>query len=251
MTMSRGPDEMTFSAPDGRVNLSKIERQGSVAVGGVLTALGLGRGGIGGLLTAVAGGAVVWRGLTGHCSTYQMLGIDTAENDEPSASKYESSAGHIEDVITINKPAQELYDYWRDLQNLPGFMPHLKTVEPLGGGRSRWTMRGPGGLTLQYDAEFVNDDPAHIISWKTVGHSDFDNAGAVRFVEAPNGRGTEVRMTIAYIPPVGGRWAAKAAHYFGLDGSRDVRTSLRQFKQLMEAGEMPTTQGQPAGAGRN
>ena len=248
--MSRIPDEMATTAQAGRVNLSRVERQGSVVAGGALAAFGLGRGGLGGIVTAAAGAAVAWRGMTGHCSIYNALGIDTAANDEPSASKYESSAGHIEDVITVNRPAHELYEYWRDLQNLPGFMPHLKIVEPLGGGRSRWTMRGPAGIELQYDAEFVNDDPGHVISWKTVGHSDLDNAGAVRFVEGPAGRGTEVRMTIDYIPPVGGKWAAKAAHFLGLDGSRDVRTSLRQFKQLMEAGEIATVQGQPAGNGR-
>ena len=251
MTMSHQSDEMTAPTPKGRVNISKAERKGSVLVGGALAAFGLGRGGLGGLLTAAAGGAVAWRGITGHCSTYSLFGIDTGKHDAPAASEYEQKAGHIEEAITVSRPAQELYDHWRDLQNLPRFMPHVKTITDLGGGRSRWVTRGPGGIEVQYDAEFVNDDPGRIISWKTVGHSDVDNAGSVRFTEGPVGRGTVVRMTVDYIPPIGGRTAAKVAHFFGLDNSRDIRTSLRQFKQLMEAGEMPTVKGQPAGAGRS
>ena len=234
-----------------RVNISQAERKASVVAGGAMLALGLTRRTPGALLLAGLGGLVVYRGLTGHCSTYDLLGRDTAREDAPMPQDYQERGGHVEEAITVNRPAQELYDYWRDLTNLVKFMPHLKAITPLDDVRSRWVMHGPAGTTLEYDAEVINDDDGRLISWRSTGHADVNNAGSVRFVDAPGGRGTVVRMSIDYIPPVGGKFVAKVAHALGLDNAGSVRESLRRFKQLMEAGEIATTRGQSAGAGRS
>ena len=248
---SQGLAEGLAGSQERRVNVSQAERKASVVAGGAMVALGLTRRTPGALLLAGLGGFVVYRGLTGHCSTYEMLGRDTAREDAPLPSAYDESGGHLEEAITIQKPAQGLYDYWRDLTNLTKFMPHLRSVTPLDEVRSRWVMDGPAGTTLEYDAEVINDDDGRNISWRSTGHADVNNAGSVRFVDAPGGRGTVVRMSIDYIPPVGGKLAAKVAHFLGLDNAGSVRESLRRFKQLMEAGEIATTSGQPAGAGRS
>ena len=71
-------------------------------------------------------------------------------------------------------------------------------------------------------------------------------AGAVRFLPAAAGRGTIVSVTMQYEPP-GGSLGMTVAKLFGEEPQTQVREDLRRFKNLLEAGEIPTTEGQPHG----
>ena len=148
--------------------------------------------------------------------------------------------------MTVDRPAAELYAYWRNFENLPQFMRHLESVRCDDGRRSHWVVRGPAGVSIEWDAEIINDEPNALIAWRSLGGADVDSAGSVRFLQAPGGRGTEVRVVLNYIPPAG-RVGSAFAKLFGKAPEQTIREDLRRFKQFMESGEFPTAAGQPAG----
>ena len=148
----------------------------------------------------------------------------------------------VERVTTINKPVAQVYSFWRNFENLPQFMRHLDAVETLDGNRSRWTARGPAGTTVTWEAEILQDRPDEWIAWRSLPGAQIENSGSVRFSAAPGARGTEVRVQLQYVPPAGalGRVIAKL---FGEEPDQQVHEDLHRFKQLMETGEIPMSDG--------
>jgi uncharacterized membrane protein len=163
-----------------------------------------------------------------------------------SAEREREAGIRLQHAITIDRPARELYDFWRDFTNLPQIMDHLESVEVLDGNRSHWKVKGPAGSTVEWDAEITEDRPGELIAWRSLEGADVDNVGSVRFVPAANDRGTVVRIDLAYDPPAG-RVGATIAKLFGRGPGQEIRSDLRPFKQLMETGEITTTRGQPSG----
>lgn len=225
-----------------QINVGSTERAVSVAGGAILALFGLKRGGIAGLATAALGGALVHRGATGHCAVNAALGVDTAQDAQ------HAHGVHIEQAFLINRSPEELFAFWRDFTNLPKIMTHLERVDVLNGARSHWVARVPlfGGKQFEWDAEITDEEPNRLIAWRSLNGADVDNSGAIRFAPAMGDRGTEVHVFIDYLPPAGaiGNWIAKL---FGENPSRVIREDLRNFKRLMEIGEILTTDGQPRG----
>lgn len=147
-------------------------------------------------------------------------------------------------AATIFKPRQEVYAFWREWQNLPRFARHLKKVEDLGGGKTRWTAEGPKG-DVSWDAETTEDVAGRRIAWRSVGHADVPNHGVVTFKDAPQDRGTEVLVTLAYDMPFGifGEFAAKAT---GSAPEAEIGEAVRRFKCILECGELFVNEGQPS-----
>ncbi len=142
--------------------------------------------------------------------------------------------------ITVGRPPEEIYRFWRDFENLPDFMEHLVSVRTQGDRRSRWTARPPSGTTVEWDAEIIEDRPNELIAWRSVDDAEVPNIGSVRFTPAPGGQGTEVRVELRYDPP-GGRLGAAIAKVLGDDPGRQVDGDLRRLKQVMETGERATS----------
>jgi uncharacterized membrane protein len=227
-----------------RVNVGGQERLVSLLGGGLLACYGLTRGTTSGLLLAGVGAALAYRGATGHCHMYQTLGISSAETKETTA--IPSGQGvRIEESVTILKPAGELFAFWRRLENLPRVMKHLISVKDCGGNRSHWVAKGLTG-NVEWDAEIINERANELLAWKSLDDSQVQTAGSVHFCEAPGGRGTEIRVVLSYNPPAG-QLGATIAWLAGRDPQSQVREDLRSFKQLMETGTLPTTEGQPRG----
>jgi uncharacterized membrane protein len=138
--------------------------------------------------------------------------------------------------ITVRRPVEDVYAYWRDFENLPRFMRHLESVHVLGDGRSRWRAKAPGGGTVEWTATTTQDMPNELIAWRAEEGSDVWNAGTVRFEPAPRG-GTEVRLEIEYDPPFG-KLGSKVAMLFREEPGQQAQDDLRHFKQMMEVGEI-------------
>ena len=153
----------------------------------------------------------------------------------------------VEKTVTINKPAEELYRFWHNFENLPRFMKHLKDVKVHNNKRSHWTTSGALGGSVEWDADIIEDRENELIAWASVEGADVDNSGFVRFQPAPGDRGTEVKVVTKYNPP-GGAIGDAIAKLFGEEPEQQIGDDLRRFKQLMEAGEIATTVGQPKGA---
>lgn len=236
----------TADVPSAGVNIGARERWFSLAAGSVLVAIGLLRSWRS-LPWVVLGGAMVARGYTGHSMLYERLG---RERKIPTGrAAWPGGRGiRIAEAITINRPVSEVYRAYRDARRLPQFMKHLEVVTPVGEKRSVWTAStgGPIPLRLRWEAELVAERENEMLSWRSVPGSDIDIAGAILFEPAPAGRGTEMRVVLTYLPP-GRALGLAIASAFRAVTAQQVKNDLWRFKSMMEAGEVPTTDGQPSG----
>ena len=232
------------------VNVADVERWASAIGGAALAAYGikqLKERSPAGAALAAAGTALMFRGATGHCPMYSAAGINTADGHDDTREHLAGARGvNVEEVVTINRPAAELYRFWRDVEQLPRFMEYLDSVRRIDQRRSHWVAKGPAGRRVEWDAEIINEIPDELIGWRTLDGADVISAGSVRFVSAPGRRGTQVHVRLQYDPP-GGKLGSAVAWIFSKEPSQTIREDLRHFKQLMEAGEIPTTVGQPRG----
>lgn len=224
------------------VNVSRLERIASGIAGGGLAAYGLRRGGAVGLGLAAIGGMLGLRGATGHCQVYDALNFSSADGSTAASLP---TRIHVQRSVTINKSQAELYQFWRNFENLPQFMTHLESVKVTGEKTSHWKAKAPLGTSVEWDAELTSDVENERIGWKSAEIAEVPNSGTVEFRPTSN-RGTEVRVTLTYEPPAG-KIGALIAKLFGEEPSQQVSDDLRRFKSLMEAGSIMTVEGQPSG----
>lgn len=227
-------------------NVGEGERIASLVGGGALVAWGLARRRWDGVLMAAVGGTLMHRGATGHCNVYQSLGINTAKRSGRNVSVPYELGIRIDKSITINKPREEVYRFWRNLENLPKFMNNLESVREIDNRQSHWVAKGPAGSTLEWDAEIINEKENELIGWRSLSGSQIANAGSVHFREREGGRGTTVTIALQYEPP-GGTVGAAFAKLMGRSPDAQIDEDLRRLKQLLETGVIATTEGQPSG----
>lgn len=232
---------------DTSTNVSTTERAASVVAGGALVALGRKYGGLGGTVLSVLGGGMVLRGATGHCHVYDAMGIDTTDEQTSPFKRIGMFSGkvHVTKALTINKSPAELYEFWRNFENLPIFMRHLESVTTTDTTFSHWKAKAPLGQTVEWDAEVTSDIPNQRIGWKSLDGAEITNSGVVEFLPTRD-RGTEIKVTLTYEAPGGkvGEWIAWA---LGEEPSTQVAEDLRRFKSLMETGLIMKIEGQPSG----
>ena len=224
-----------------RVNVGPVERGISFATGLALLAYTVSRRPRLSLPLGLDAGYMIYRGATGHCLFYQMLGINRTEVN-----------GHegirVERAVRIHRPKEELYRTWRDFERLPRFMKHLESVEvdPNDPDRSHWVANAPFGKKVEWDAEVIEERENELLVWKSLPGSMVESMGRVEFLDAPTGRGTMVRVSMEYNPPAGSLGAA-FARLLREDPALQIRDDLHRFKQMMESGEIPAVKGQPSG----
>lgn len=235
------------------VNVGTTERIISGIAGAALLGFGLRRrGGIAGraVLLPMAGGLLI-RAVTGRCPVNRALGRNSARPKEyngPASSVHQGEGLKVERSVTIDRSPEELYRFWRDVENLPRFMAHLEAVTPLDDLRSHWVAKAPAGTRVEWDAEIHNEVENELIAWRSLPDSDVNNAGSVHFIPLAGGRSTEVRVVLSYEPPAG-RVGATIAKLFGEEPGQQVEDDLRRFKQVMESGTASAAAGGSGGLG--
>lgn len=148
--------------------------------------------------------------------------------------------------VTVRRSPQELYDFWRSLENLPRVSHNLESVTQTSPTRSHWVAKAALGQKVEWDSEITTEDPNHLLRWRTTDNYQIQHEGEVRFEPAPGNQGTEVVVDLRY-SPLGGKIAALIAKVLGKEPEQQISQDLGRFKALMETGEIPTTEGQPAG----
>lgn len=226
--------------PSTDTELGRLERWTSIIGGSALVLGGLQQRSLRGVLMAVAGGGLVYQGAQNH-STLKQIGEQIGETVGL------EKAILVEKTVTINRPASELYRFWRQFDNLPRFMRHLKSVQVYDDHHSHWVVNAPLDQQVEWDAVVVNDQPDHLIGWTSADEAEVTHSGFVRFQPATGDRGTEVKVVMEYELP-GGAMTAAIAKLFGEEPEQQIGDDLSRFKQLMETGEIATTEGQPRGA---
>lgn len=169
-------------------------------------------------------------------------------NNDDLATKLHEEGVKLTAAVTVQRSAADLYAAWHGFRDLPRFIDQLEEVTQLSATRTRWSLRGPGG-TYSWEAETIRDEPSSVIAWRTVTDSYVAHAGAVNFRELPYQRGTEVKVALDFIP-TGGGVGSSLAKLFKNNPKDMLQMALHRFRQVMEAGEVATTNGQPVGADR-
>lgn len=227
--VTTNPSDVTSSPKSN--DPSDIERWASLIGGGALVLMGIQQGSLRGILTTIAGGGLIYQGVTNQSTIEQAkeaLGVDQAIK--------------VEKTVTIRRPVEELYNFWRNFENLPTFMKHLQSVKVWNETRSHWIAKAPL-QNVEWDADIIKDEPNHLIAWTSLEGAEINHSGFIRFQNATGGRGTEVKVVMEYVPP-GGAIANLISKIFGESPEQQIGDDLHRFKQLMEAGEIATTEGQ-------
>ena len=148
-------------------------------------------------------------------------------------------------TVTINRPRDEIYAFWRDFSNLPRVMDNLERVNVVDDRRSHWVAKAPAGKRVEWESVVTEDEPGRLIAWQSVEGADVKSSGRIEFLDAAPGRGTMVRATFSYDPPAGwlGEWIAKL---FQREPNVQARRDLRRLKQFLETGEVTSSAG-PSG----
>lgn len=212
-------------------NVGQYERIASGAAGAALMILGLKRMSIGGVIAALGGAALLHRGVTGQCRVYRRFGIDTTREGL-------SRSVEVDRSITIGRPSEEVYRFWRDFANLPRFMKHLSAVTEIEPGRTHWVAR-EAGVDLDWYAQIVEDVPGERIVWRSEPGGRIETEGEITFRPAPGERGTEVRVRMRCAAP-GGILAMALAPLLRRFSRVQVGQDLHRMKQIIETGEVAT-----------
>lgn len=189
-----------------------------------------------GMTEAIAGGLLLYRGATGYCPVYGALDKDGTD----------PAALNITESFIVNRPRQEVYSFWRRLENLPRFMKHLASVDEHDRKTSHWRANLPGEiLKLNWNAEITREEENNYIGWQSVEGSMVENAGKVTFHDALNGSGTELTIDISYFPPAGSLGQG-IAHLLNGVFEKIVREDVTNFKHYIEGDEYKTYEHGPA-----
>ena len=218
----------------GRPSLTDAENWVALGAGAVLLFVGASRRrsplGVGLALTAAP---LLYRGFTGH-----WPGVSNGDHDNTKNALSGNRGVHVRESIRLEVPVADVYRFWRRLDNLPQFMKHLDRVTETSDGKSHWITSGPAGLAVEWDAEIINEIENKLLAWRSLPGSDVVTAGSVSFDSVRGGQSTQVSVNLQYAPPAG-KAGALVASLFGREPSQTVREDLRQFRQLLEAGEVP------------
>jgi uncharacterized membrane protein len=212
------------------MNVPDPERAASVAAGAALGVAGLGQRGLMRWLMILGGIALARRGLTGHCDLYAYLDLDRRH---PGAGVPGNRGTRAEHSIEVNCSPQVLYHFWRDLTQLPQIMRHVESVEVRNDEKSHWTVKGPGGKSLEWDARIINDEPGRMLAWESLPGAAVRNAGSVWFEKQGSG-GTRVKVAMEYDPPAGALGVA-FAKLFDSSAQEYLEEDLARFKEFAES----------------
>lgn len=235
---------------DSTIASADVLRWGALAAAAAVIGYGISRRSMPGLLIAAGAAPLAFRGATGRWPA--ALESLVARSGDTRTALAGPRGIHVRESVRLECPIDEVYRFWSRLENLPTFMDNLLGVTDLGGGRSHWVARGPGGLRIEWDAEIINQIQNKVLAWKSLPGGDVASAGSVTFEPARDDRGTQLTVTLQYDPPAGS-FGAMVASAFGAEPSQTVREALRRLKQLLEAGEIAKAAGSAgvsAGAGR-
>ena len=222
-------NEFQPQSGSGIVNVAQGERIASAAIGAWLLSSGLHgltRHPLNSLFKLTVGGFLLYRGASGHCPMYESMGKTKDVTHTPSI--------NIRTSLVVSKPKDEVYAFWRKLENLPLFMKHLASVTEIDSKHSHWEATLPGNIgRLKWNAEIVKEEAGNMIGWHSIPNSTINNAGKVTFHDAENGQGTELEVIISYHAPAGqiGAGIAKALNPVF---EKMIRQDIMNFKEYIE-----------------
>jgi uncharacterized membrane protein len=207
-----------------RLAPGSAQRWGAVIGGAALAVYGIQRRSAVGFALVACGGTIAL-----------LAGTQKKANEKPAARA----------SLLVNCSREEAFRFWRDFQNLPRFMNRLESVRILDDRRSRWTVIGPAGKQISWDAEITDERENEFLEWQSLPGSDVQVSGRVQFQDAPADRGVmiSVNMEFSSVPGI----SDSLTKFFKKGAGFAIRQDLRRMEALLEAGEIPTIEGQSHG----
>ena len=203
-----------------RDSWSPAQRALAGAFGMGLATIGYFRGGVRGFGMCAMGGALMAR-----ATANQNLGA-----------LVKGKGIYIEKTVHIDAPVEHVFAYWRNLENFPQWMSHVREIRYVGGDRFHWVVDGPAGAPVEWDSELLNVSENREMTWRAVEGSTVDHTGRVRF--EPAGDGSRVHVQLKYAPP-GGVIGHAVARAFGVDPKSEMDDDLLRLKSMIETGRVP------------
>jgi uncharacterized membrane protein len=227
---------------DRSIRLSeRQERWGYGIAGAALLAWGMRRGPISRLIAMAIGGGLLYRTATGESPIERLAQLI------PSTGDYgEGREIHVQSNITVSADPDEIFRFWRNLENLPRFMQHLDSVRQIDDRRSHWKAIGPAGTRFQWDAEIVREEPGRELAWQSLPGASVSSRGVVMFRPASSGQGTEIEVRMEYRPPAG-RLGAAIARLFGEEPQQQIDDDLQRLRRMVDAGELHSIEASASG----
>lgn len=211
------------------MNVGESERLLSVGLGAFMLSSGINnilKNPLKGLIRTAMGGYLLYRGASGHCALYSSMGKTKGVK--------QVAAVNIRTGLIVNKPKDEVYAFWRKLENLPLFMKHLASVTEIDSKHSHWEAMVPGNVgKVKWNAEIVKEEPGYLIGWQSIPNSMVNNAGKVTFQDALGGQGTELEVVITYHPPAG-EIGSSVAKLLNPVFEKMIRQDIMNFKDYIE-----------------
>lgn len=231
-----------------RSNVGPAERLVSTAIGSALALNAVRKPSIVSIAGALVGADLIYRGVSGRCQIYGALGVNTAAAAK-AGSEISSDAPEVVRAITIARPPEDLYLFWKDPQNLARISAHFAEVTPSAGDITAWRVKGPLNQMLTWESRTREVTPGRKLAWESLPGSSMPNNGDVSFEAAPNGIGSEVKLRMRFEPPLGAL-GAQLVKTFHLVPRTIAGKTLRRFKSLIETGEIPTLENNPSARGK-
>ena len=266
------PDQNQSSPTDKRMvfplsthgkNIGEAERAASVFLGGALWLTAFKRQSPATVLGAVIGTICLMRGITGHSRIYQWFGLDSAHPStpatdgqrapdaplpRPSKPRKPGDPTQVSSFITIGADAGRLYDVWLEPQTMNQILGHVAHIETQNDGAMHWRADLPLHRTLEWTAQTTDKKAGEFVAWASAPDAPLQSSGRVEFKNAPGNRGTEVHLHAHFEPPLGALGEA-AAKFLEIVPSTAASKALRNFKALVETGEIPTLNGNVSARG--
>lgn len=218
------------------------------AFGGLLVLVGIKRGSLGGIVTALVGSGLVYRGFRARHSRQQNRSDEMGETHAVDSHGESVSGLSSQRTITIRKSEDELYERWQEPQTINRIMGHVADVAPAAGDRQRWIVGGPLNTNVQWETETVANRPGELLRWESLEDAPVSTGGEVRFRSAPGDRGTEVTLEL-YVDPPGNTLGNTLLKRLDILPESVAKKSLHRFKSLAETGEIPTLEHNPSARG--
>lgn len=228
--------------------LGRVKQVTSAVLGGALLVRGLRRRTAPGAATAAVGGWLLLKAIRADPRLDRVIRSKTQNARRQEDDAIAPAATEVTRSTTIGKPADELYEAWRDPGHLSQVMGHFAEVTSSGDDRLRWTVHGPRGREVSWETFIVEDEPGELVRWETPPDAVVPNEGSIRFSPAPGDRGTKATLSVRFDPP-GGAFGTAALRQLDLVPSTLAGEALRRFKSLLETGEIQTLEGNPSGRG--
>jgi uncharacterized membrane protein len=202
------------------------------SAGSAIVAYAAARRDVFGVLFGLAGTALVLRAAT-NLEARRLVGVGAGRR-----------AVDLQKTITIGAPVSTVFDFWSNFENFPRFMTHVREVSASAiEGQSHWTVAGPAGIPVEFDAVVTEFVPNQVIAWKTLEGAPVAHAGIIHF-EPDSVHGTRVHIRFSYNPPAGALGHAVAA-LLGEDPKAMMDDDLARMKTLIETGNPPRDAAQP------